>query len=238
MRAEQFDRAIGDWAAALPHPRFSVYRNNVVSALINALRVRYPVIEQLVGPAFFTEMAGQFTRCNRPRSPMLIGYGEDFPDFVRGFQPSSPVPYLSDVARLESLWWCAYHAADMAPLQSGSFAAVAPDAWADMRFMFHPSTALLASRFAIASIWEAHHGGPPMPMISTNEAQCVLVARPFAQVELRRISAQAHDFLTALHGGATLGDAVQRMSMVHENFDLTQHLSALIGHNIITGFSA
>ena len=37
MRAEDFNRAIGDAGRAPPHLRFGVYRNNVTAALVTAL---------------------------------------------------------------------------------------------------------------------------------------------------------------------------------------------------------
>nr|BFE90967.1 hypothetical protein GCM10020185_15030 [Pseudomonas brassicacearum subsp. brassicacearum] len=38
-----------------PQSRFAVYRNNVLSSLINALADNYPVVTQLVGEEFFSE---------------------------------------------------------------------------------------------------------------------------------------------------------------------------------------
>ena len=232
MRAGAFDHAIGDWAPPPPHPRFGVYRNNVVSALINALRVRYPVAEELAGAEFFAAMASHFAARHRPASPLLIGYGDNFADFIDGFAPAASFPCLADVARLESLWWRAYHSADADPLPPAALAAVAPEAWAQTRFQFHPSTELLASPFAIASIWEARRGG-----VAAGQAEWVLVARPFAGVEVRRLGVEAHDFLKALFSGMTLGGAAGLAAELHPGFDLSGHLAALIGLNIITGLA-
>ena len=234
MDSASFDRAIGDFAAPLPHPRFSVYRNNVRAALINALRVRYPVTEQLTGAAFFAAMAGEFAIANRPASAVLIGYGAEFADFIAGFSPASTLPYLADVARLESHWWRAYHAADAAPLLAADFAAVAPDTWAETRFTFHPSLSLMASGFSVGSVWEAHYGGPAMADIETGKPEFILVARPFADVTLRRITLEAHEFLGRLMAGGTLGEAAEAMPHV----DLASHLTALTKLNIITGLHA
>ena len=50
MREVEFGAAIAEFDQAVADPRFGIYRNNVASALTNAIRVRYPVVEQLVGP--------------------------------------------------------------------------------------------------------------------------------------------------------------------------------------------
>lgn len=237
IRAGEFDAAIGDRTQALPHPRFSVYRNNVVAALITALEVRYPVTAQLVGGEFFAAMACEFADRHRPASPVLIGYGGDFPDFIAGFAAAASVPYLADVARLESLWWRAYHAADAEPVGPDRLAGVAPEAWEQISLVLHPSVGLLSSRHAVASIWEAHHGGRPMAEVDTGQSERVLVARPFAHVEVRRLAPEAHEFLEQLLAGAVLADAVERMAERHAEFDLTFHLGAVARLDIITGLT-
>ena len=237
MREAEFRAAIADWSLPAPHRRFGIYRNNVASALINALRVRYPVTESLVGREFFAAMAGIYCEANRPASPVLIGYGDGLADFIAGFSPAGSVPYLADVARLESLWWRAYHAADVAPLAPQAFAAVPAETWGDMRFTFHPSLGLLASPFAVGAIWRAHKGGPPMAEIDTTRPDRVLVVRPHTGVEVRSLAPAGHGFLSALLRGERLADAFAAAASTHPDFDLPAELRGLIALNIITGIA-
>lgn len=237
MREAQFFEAIGNWDAPLAHRRVAVYRNNVIAALVNALRVRFPVTEQLVGDDFFAAMARVFVESNRPRSPVLIDYGETLPDFIRGFEPASSVPYLGDVACLESLWWRAYHAADRHVSHSDDFAAIPAGRWGNARFAFHSAMGLMQSAFAAASIWNAHQGGPGMAEIAVAVPESILVTRPGNQVMVRVVSATAHDFLTSLLAGDCLAEAIERTAAVHGDFDLATQLQGLLGLGIITGFS-
>ena len=105
---------------AEPASRFAVYRNNVHSALINALAAAYPVARQLVGEEFFRAMAGLYVQAHPPISPLISEYGSTFADFIQAFEPASSVPYLADVARLERLRVRAYHAADCQVLDQHS----------------------------------------------------------------------------------------------------------------------
>ena len=50
------------WNGSDPAARLAVYRNNVVSSLIDALADTFPVVQQLVGEEFFRAMAGVFAR--------------------------------------------------------------------------------------------------------------------------------------------------------------------------------
>ena len=69
--------------------RFAVYRNNVAVGLIGALEARYPVSRRLAGDELFRAMARAFVRAHKPRSPVMIAYGEEFPDFVADYLAAS-----------------------------------------------------------------------------------------------------------------------------------------------------
>src|SRR5208282_5370725 len=65
--------------------RFSVYRNNVAVGLIGSLEARYPVSRRIVGDDLFRAMARAFMSARKPRSPVMIAYGEDFPEFAAAY---------------------------------------------------------------------------------------------------------------------------------------------------------
>lgn len=236
IRAEQFSEAIGEWRTALPHPRMRVYRNNVAGGLVNALKVRFPVTEQIVGGEFFAAMAMAYADGNRPASPMLIAYGATLPAFIRDFPPAASVPYLADVAQLENLWWTAYHAADATPLMASALAGLAPEALGEVRFRIHPSAGLTQSDYAAGSIWHAHNGGMAMSLIATSAGQCVLVVRPHSEVDIRIIPPASFTFLSALQSGETLADAAERAFDCDSHFDIGRELIELFMLGITTGF--
>jgi Putative DNA-binding domain len=91
-----FAAALADPAAATPAMthgrtgapdarRFAVYRNNVAVGLIGALEARYPVSRRIAGDDLFRAMARAFVRAHRPRTPVMIAYGEEFPEFVADY---------------------------------------------------------------------------------------------------------------------------------------------------------
>jgi hypothetical protein len=65
--------------------RFAVYRNNVAVGLISAVEARYPVSRRIAGDDLFRAMARAFVRAHRPRSPVMIAYGGEFPEFVADY---------------------------------------------------------------------------------------------------------------------------------------------------------
>jgi hypothetical protein len=110
------ETTIGVFAAALSDPcaptppmtrgrmgapdarRFAVYRNNVAVGLMGALEARYPVSRRIAGDDLFRAMARAFVRAHRPRSPVMIAYGWEFPEFAADYLAAGPEagPSLED----------------------------------------------------------------------------------------------------------------------------------------------
>lgn len=233
MREAEFAVAIGVLDQAVLNPRFGIYRNNVASALSNGLRVRYPVVEQLVGRDFFNAMSREFIAENKPSSAMLISYGANFPEFVSGFEPAESVPYLADVARLESAWWVSYHAADIAALNKDAFSALAPKAWGETRVRFLPCVTILRFDYSAASIWRAHHDDDLAMPTHVDDPEFALILRDGTQVLVHTLTQDMHLFLDALAQGRTLLDAYEVASDNNEQFDVLAALQQLFHLNII-----
>jgi hypothetical protein len=214
--------------------RFGVYRNNVVSSLINAVAARYPVVRKLLWDDAFNRAAHLYVTSEPPRSPVMLEYGDSFPQFLRNIGQCAASDYLANVAELEAARTRAYHAADAKPLPRNAFAALAPEDLPGLRVTLHPSVTLLRSRFPVVSIWEANRQGNDNA-VSLWKPECALVARPHGQVEVRPISAGAHAFMTALAENHTIGAAIAQGMASVPDFDLAECFSALIAADIAVG---
>ena len=144
--------------------RFAVYRNNVAVGLIGALEARYPVSRRIAGDDLFRAMARAFVRAHKPRSPVMIAYGEDFPDSPPPMSLRRGATALpsADVARLENAWVEAYHAEDAPAATVGELAELSPDCLPGTRIAFHPAARLLRFATPAASIWAARPGRRPL----------------------------------------------------------------------------
>lgn len=221
------------WNGSAPEKRFSVYRNNVIVSLIDAMADSYPVTQELVGEAFFRAMARQFVRATPPRSPVLAWYGDGFAEFIEAFPAAAGVPYLADVARLEWLRVEAWHAADADPLASEDIARLLGDAAAlpDARFDLHPSVRMLHSRHAVVSLWAAHQSESAalaLADVDPDRAETALVLRNGLDVEISAVTEGAAMFISRLRQGAALGVAAEQALAADTGFDLAQTLGLLI----------
>lgn len=219
---------LSTWNGSDPAQRFAVYRNNVVVSLIEALAAAYPVVRQLVGEVFFREMARTYVGLHPPRSRIMLGYGERFPEFIETFAPAAVLPYLPDVARLEGARRRAYHAADDVALEPTAYAALDPEALGGMIVMLHPSVTILRSPFAIVSLWAAHQGLLAIESVDPDQSEDVLVVRPALDVEVVPLPPGVAGFLESLAGGATVMDALAHALDEMPAFDITDALATLM----------
>lgn len=235
------------WNGSDPARRFAVYRNNVVSGLVDALAETFPVTQALVGEEFFRAMASVFVRRHPPRSPLLVFYGDALPGFIREFEPARPVPYLADVACLEMARVHAYHAPDAQPMPADvaarELARLARDAETASRIVLrlHPSVAALASRHAAVAIWAAHQADHAedieagLAAIDTAIAQDALLLRPGLEVLVVALPPGCARFIGQASEGRPLGEAAQRTGQEHVGFDAAPALHALVAHGAVTG---
>ena len=150
--------------------RYDVYRNNVTVSLIDALAAVYPCVLRITGEDFFRAMARFHIRETPPSSPLLFDYGRDFPAFIERYAYAQPMPWLADTARIERAWLDAYHAADAPPLAAEALAAVPPQRLAGLRFVAHPATRILRSRYSAVTIFAAHRDPAPIGTIDASDS--------------------------------------------------------------------
>jgi len=237
-----FTRAVLDPAAAVPdgltNPdgvpatrRFNVYRNNVAVSLTEALEMAFPAIRKLVGDTNFKILAGAYLRAYPPRSPLMMHYGQDMPDFLNGFDPVKSLGYLPDVARLELALRASYHAADAAPVAPGVLQALPPDRLMAARLRLAPAVRLIRSRWPVGSIWTFNmQPDAPKP---ENRGENVLITRAEFDPVLTVLAPGGGAFVAELGKGQPLGDAFETVTVQTPAFDLTNILGILIGGGAI-----
>ena len=204
--------------------RFAVYRNNVAVGLIGALEARYPVSRRLAGEELFRAMARAFVRAHRPRSPVMIAYGAEFPEFAAGCDGIEPS--LVDVARLENAWVEAYHSEDATVATVGELAALDPDCLPGTRIAFHPAARLMRFATPAASIWASAQNSDGAAARAKGSGEDALITRPGCDVRVRVLPPLGYDFALSLREGATLIEAVAALD--DPAFDFGTHLVGLV----------
>jgi Putative DNA-binding domain len=169
-----FATALADPAAATPAMthgrmgapdarRFAVYRNNVAVGLIGAIEARYPVSRRIAGDDLFRAMARGFVRTHRPRTPVMIAYGEEFPEFVADYlaRVETSAAFESNRHR-EERSDVAIQSHRLSPSSLDRFAYARDDG--DGSTQVHHATACLVDVARLENAWvEAYHAEDAAP---------------------------------------------------------------------------
>lgn len=211
--------------------RFSVYRNNVAVSLTQAMHQAFPVITKLLGTQNMDGLSGIFLRKHPPTSPMMMFYGEAFPEFLAGMDQLSHLPYLPDVARLELAMRTSYHAADSDAAPADALA-VPPEDVMQAKLEFAPAMQILRSEWPIFSIWRFNtHEGAPKPQAGGED---VLVTRPEYDPAPHLLPLGGADWIANMQAGLTIGQAFEKTAATTPDFDLGATLALLLQGGAIT----
>jgi hypothetical protein len=223
--------AASDVPPAVAHlvgqPGFAVYRNTVLKGCIDALQANFPAVARLVGEEWFRAAAAIYVRRTLPSTPTLLTYGQDFADFLGGFDPASELPYLAHVARVDRLWTETHVAADDELLDPATLSQLAPDDMGRLTLRLHA-----AARWAwcdehpIYTLWSSNRDSTAE---STSEldwrGEGVLLTRPHGAVTHHALPREGATFLAACANGLDIEQAVAAALDVNPASDLP----ALIG---------
>jgi hypothetical protein len=215
----------GDIALA---ERLKVYRSNIVGGITDNFAKTFPLLDKLVGEDFLKQMVRAFVMKHPPSAGCLNHYGEEFPDFIRNYEPAQELPYLPDMAALELALNTAYNAPDDEALSADSLSALAPEALGDVVLLLRSSAILVSSCYALDALRAyclSPEGEPPYLLQNCY----LLVYRPKLAVEIVPLSVGEFSLLESLSRGRALGEAVAKVLERDGTFDfglfLQKHLA-------------
>ena len=214
--------------------RFARYRGHLVSTWEKTLAAAYPVLQQLVGEEFFAALARAYGSAHPSSSGDLNDFGADFAQFLAGFSPVADYPYFPDMARLEWALHRAYYAADGDPISAQDLVDLTPEMLGQTCLRLQPGCVLLASRWAIAGLWQAHQREAPSEFAEPLDQRChVLVCRPAWKPQVLSLSAAGHRWLTGLAEGAAFGSALDAALGLDAEFDVVGLLQQCLASQVL-----
>lgn len=207
------------------HARFDVYRNNVMSSLMQALADKFPAVHQLLGSDLFGKIGRAYIRRHLPKSPVLKDYGDGFPTYLAGFKQFEPIGYVAEIARLEVALLTCFHAADHTPVSPQSLTCQQIE---QRGLELAPSLQIIRSKYPIYTIYQFACGDGPAP--TANEGESVLVYRDADMLaRLALLPPGGPVFIEALRAGQNLARAAQQADQL--SGDDLQYVVALLVHH-------
>lgn len=212
--------------------RFSVYRNNVVHSLSEAMLTGFPVLAKLVGEEFFREMAKVYLRIHPPASPLMMHYGAALPGFLESFPGTLHLKYLPDVARLELALRRSYHAGDATPIEPEKLTQLDQQALMRTVLTLAPACEVLLLKHPAKAIWDFNMAGGPQP---ANGSEDLLISRIGFDPVAEHLPEGGARFVGSLLKKHSFGTALGLATAATPDFDLTATLGILIAAQAITG---
>jgi hypothetical protein len=215
--------------------RVKIYQNNLHAGFTKTLALEFPVIQRLVGPDYFSQLALHFLRYHPSRSGDLHHVGAPFPGFLQTQFADSEYSYLADVARLEWAYQQCLVAEDSGCLDPQTLRDIPVDAYSSLRFTIRSTCCLVESPFPILRIWQANQSDAVVPdfIDLTTGADHVVLVRTPAGFNLSRVPAGVFQLLTAFAAGQTLERALEAALGRDAQFDLGAALRRCIGLGVL-----
>ena len=233
--------AIGGQAAPLavrePPARavrgLAAYRAHAETLAERALGAVFATVQPMVGEENFQHLACEFWRAHPPLRGDVGEWGSEFPEWLEAHAALARWPWLGDSARLDLALHHNERAAD-AGFDGASLALLESTDPACLSMPLMPGTALLRSRWPIATIHTAHRVDAAQSEAAFAKVRAALDAARGEQVLVVRQGWRAHtvvlspadaDWSDRLLAGANLAVALQHAG---ESFDFTRWLGMAV----------
>lgn len=194
-------------APPLPVPaRLDIYRNAYRARLIDALGDTYPILHAVLGDEVFVALGEAFVTAQPSVHRSIRWYGRELPAFLGQCPPYAEQAILAELALFEWTLAEVFDSADAESLPRAAFSAIAPAAWGELTFAFHPALRRLHLQCNTVAVWQAmsREETPPDPLCDQHPVPWLLW-RQNLQNYFRSMAADEEAALDAALRGENFG---------------------------------
>lgn len=204
-RSDAILRQVSDGPRTPAAELMEIYADSYVGRLVEVLEKDFPATRRLVGEESFFHLARAYLAAYPPNHFSVRWAGRHLPAYLAGIGEAR----AAEMAAFEWALGESFDDADAEPMGESALAAVPAEAWAELRFAFHPSLRRLDLHWAVPRLREALDSGKPVPRLR----RCA-IARPWLAwrdhatlgVRYRRLEADEAAALDAGRHGAGFGE--------------------------------
>ncbi|WNO09752.1 DNA-binding domain-containing protein [Teredinibacter sp. KSP-S5-2] len=236
----QLKQAFPNYSEEELKARISIYKNNTFLSLIDVLAETFPNTQKTVGIDFFTLLAKDYIRHHPPKTASLISYGDHLPSFILQHEKTEHLPYLGDLAQLEFDRHIAYYTEDTPPLTQEDFTRIDVERLADCRITVLSSVRLLASNYAVVSLWRFNNDdNKDDEQIIIDHPEFCITFKDNDEVISYKLEPALYTFLKQIVEQHSIGASLDETLEQHPDFNATEAVQFLvqshIGERIIKG---
>jgi hypothetical protein len=210
--------------------RLGIYRNAYQVRLIEALDDTYPKLHAVLGDQVFMALGRAFVATHPSVHRSIRWYGAELAEFLSRTSPYANQPILAELALLEWTLAEVFDSADGEPKSRAALNAIAPSAWSDLQFKFHPSLRRLHLQWNTTAVWQAmsDETAPPDPQCA-EDAVPWLLWRQDLQNYFRSMPADEAAALDAALRGANFGEICAALAAWLAEDEIPLRAAGLLG---------
>ena len=194
--------------------RLAIYVNAYRTRLMEALQSNFPVLARFMGTDEFQVLARCYIEQHEPTQRSVRWYGDQLARYLAVDARYREAPVLADLATWEWAMTEAFDAADAPTLKSGDLAQRAPEEWADLRLVAHPSMRRVDLVWNAPQIWKAFQEGVAAPKPECrSHPECWLLWRQELQIFFRALGPLEALALQMLCAGKNFGELCEGLSV-------------------------
>jgi len=195
-----------------PAERVDIYHGMYMLRMVEALESDYPAIRHFLGEEGFEQLAADYVQAYPSRSYTLNRLGDHVPQFFLDHPDRPDAAFLHDLARAELAITQVFDAEETPVLTEAAAKAVPEAAWASARLRPVAALRIVATRHPVMPFLEAYKHDRPAPRPRRRASWLVAYRRDYSVLRLE-LSRHEYDLLSALVGGAPLGEAIARAAL-------------------------
>ncbi len=152
---------------------FDAYRFRIIEALATA----YPKLHVMLGDNLFDQTARSYIAQFPSTFSNMRWVGGNMQTHLNNTLPQHPI--AAEMAAFEWALGLAFDAEDAPILALQDLAAIPPEAWAALKFAFHPSLHVLPLQWNVVQIWNALDKEETPPTIAKTNEPCLVWRQGF-----------------------------------------------------------
>lgn len=207
--------------------RLEIYSRAYFARLLECLRSQFPQFAKALGEELFARFAYGYLMQYPSQSYTLANLGDRFVPYLAETRPADASAaawpdWLIDLARLEWQFDQVFEGAGnegQPQLAAEQIRSLPADRWPEARFVPAPCLRLLTLRYPIHEYYRALRQGEPAHPPRAETTHLAISRREYI-VRYFALDEPQHALLSAIVGGATLGEAIEQLAQQQSDLDV------------------
>ncbi len=191
--------------------RLGIYYNAYRFRIIEALATAYPKLHIMLGDDLFDSTARTYIDQYPSTYRNMRWVGDKMQTHLQHTLPQHPI--AAEMAAFEWILGLAFDAEDAPILILQDLAEVPPEAWAELKFVFHPSLHVLPLQWNVVQVWNALDKDETPPNIAKTEEPCLIWRRDLNS-HFRSLDAAEYVAIQLAISGASFGVICEKLQEV------------------------